>query len=51
MCFGCLYLFLEIINKLLEIVSKQLENENKLRPPKHILALPTWGKKYIFSES
>ena len=26
------------------------KNENKWRPPKHILALPTWGKKCVFSE-
>ena len=24
--------------------------ENKWRPPKHILALPTWGQKRTFSE-
>ena len=42
-CFGGLNLFLKIVNK-------QLKNENKWRPPKHILALPTWGQKCIFSE-
>ena len=33
-----------------EIVNKQLKNRNKWRPPKHILALPTWGQKCVFSE-
>ena len=34
MCFGGLHLFFKIVNK-------QLKTENKCRPPKHILALPT----------
>ena len=50
MCFGWLRLFLIIVNIQLKIVNKQLKNENKWRPPKHILALPTWGQKCIFSE-
>ena len=43
MCFGGLHLFFKIVNK-------QLKTENKCRPPKYILALPTWGQKCIFSE-
>ena len=50
MCFGGLHLFSKIVNKQLKIVNKQLKNENKWRPPKHILALPSWGQKCIFSE-
>ena len=50
MFFGGLNLFLKIVNKQLKIVNKQLKNENKWRPPKHILALPTWGQRCIFSE-
>ena len=50
MCFGGLHLFLKIVNKKLKIVNKQLKNENKWRPPKHILALPTWGQKCVFLE-
>ena len=44
MCFGGLHLFWKIVNK-------QLKNENKWRPPKHILALTTWAmgsKMHIF---
>ena len=33
MCFGCLHLFLKIVNK-------QLKNQNKYRRSKHILVLP-----------
>ena len=50
MCFGGLHLFLKIVNKQLKIVNKQLKNENKWRPPKHILAVPTWGQKCVFSQ-
>ena len=34
----------------LEIVNKQLKNQNKFRPPKHTLALPTGGGKCLNSE-
>ena len=50
MCFGCLRLLLKIVNKQLTIVDKQLKNQNKCRHPKHILALPTCGQKFILSE-
>ena len=36
MRFGGVSLFYEIVNK-------QLKNQNKLTPTKHILALPIWG--------
>ena len=50
MCFGGLHLFLKIVNKQLKIINKQLKTKNKCRPLKHILALPTWGQKCVFSE-
>ena len=33
-----------------KIVNKQLKNENKLAPPKHILTLPERGQKSIVLE-
>ena len=41
---------LKIVNKRLKNYKQTAENQNKWTPLKHILALPTWGKKCIFSE-
>ena len=43
-------LFLACLSLFSKIVNKQVRNQNKLRHPKHILALPTWGQKRVFSE-
>ena len=43
MRFGGLQLFIKIVNN-------RLKNDNKCRPPKHILALPTWGQNAYFQK-
>ena len=43
MCLGGVSLIWKIVNK-------QLKNQDKLIPLKHILALPTYGQKCLFSE-
>ena len=50
MCFGGLHLF-SFFSCLFTIFSCLFTIfKNKCRHPKHILALPTWGEKYVFSE-
>ena len=50
MCFGGLHLF-SFFSCLFTIFSCLFTIfKNKWRPPKHILALPTWGQKCIFLE-